>query len=107
MASKWKAATVLTCLLAAGSVRGLPQPAGTFAEEILDQTATEETGSFKTQYPPSNANERLLIPEAKPVSAYLKLFGIKTRNFNEYQGLPSGVGQRRSPSTAPIPDFRH
>ncbi|KAJ5183331.1 hypothetical protein N7492_000947 [Penicillium capsulatum] len=65
MASKWKAAAVLTWILAADTVQGLPQPLGTVAEEILEQTTTHESKAFKTQYPPSN--QRLLISEAKPV----------------------------------------
>lgn len=60
---------MLTWLLAAESVHGLPQsqPIGSIAEKILDQTATEPSAAFKTQYPPSNAEDRLLIPETSPV----------------------------------------
>lgn len=69
MGSPWKSTAVLTWLLAAESVYSLPQsqPIGSVAEKILEQTATESSAAFKTQYPPSNAEERLLIPETSPV----------------------------------------
>lgn len=57
---------MLTWLLAADQVHSLPKPEGTVAEKVLEQTATQPTAPFKTQYPPDN--ERLLIPQAKPVS---------------------------------------
>lgn len=55
----WKAKALLTCLFAAESVLCLPNPAGSPA-----------TGpkAFETQYPPVNPEERLLVPETKPVS---------------------------------------
>lgn len=58
---------MLTWLLAADKVHSLPKPEGTVAEKILEQTATQPTAAFKTQYPPDN--ERLLIPQAQPVSS--------------------------------------
>lgn len=69
MGSSWKATVLLTWLLAAESVHGLPQsqPIGSVAESILEQTATEPSTAFKTQYPPSNSEARVLIPEASPV----------------------------------------
>lgn len=57
---------MLTWLLAADKVHSLPKPEGTIAEKILEQTATQPTAAFKTQYPPNN--QRLLIPQAQPVS---------------------------------------
>lgn len=60
------AIAMLTWLLAVDRVQCLPRPEGTVAEKILEQTATQPTAAFKTQYPPNN--ERLLIPQAKPVS---------------------------------------
>ncbi len=66
MGSRWMATAVLTWLLAADTVHCLPKPEGTIAEKILEQTATQPSTAFKTQYPPKN--ERLLIPQAKPVS---------------------------------------
>ncbi|KAJ5808008.1 hypothetical protein N7474_009277 [Penicillium riverlandense] len=63
--SRWKAA-LLTGLLVTESAYSLPQPVGTLAESILrEQTKTQPTAAFKTQYPPSN--ERLLISQDQPV----------------------------------------
>ncbi|KAJ5763696.1 hypothetical protein N7533_002377 [Penicillium manginii] len=69
MGSSWKATALLTWLLAAESVHSLPQtqPIGSVAEKILEQTATGPSTAFKTQYPPSNSEERLLIPETSPI----------------------------------------
>ncbi|KAJ5266506.1 hypothetical protein N7478_009314 [Penicillium angulare] len=65
---RWKAAALLTWVLAADIVNCLPsQFVGTAAERILQETATESPATFETQYPPNNAEERLLIPETKPV----------------------------------------
>lgn len=68
MVSKLMATAMLTWLLAADKVHCLPKPEGTVAEKSLEQTATQPPAAFKTQYPPDN--ERLLIPQAKPVSFY-------------------------------------
>lgn len=65
MGSKWMATAMLTWLLAADSVHGLPKPEGT-AAEILEQSAIQPSTAFKTQYPPSN--ERLAIAPEQPVS---------------------------------------
>lgn len=69
MGPSWKSAAVLTWLLAAESAYCLPQtpPIGSEAEKILEKTATQPSTAFKTQYPPSNAEERLLVPETSPV----------------------------------------
>ncbi|KAJ5586876.1 uncharacterized protein N7459_002641 [Penicillium hispanicum] len=67
MSVNWKATALLTCLAAAETVHGLPKPPGTVAEEILQKTATAPAAAFKTQYPPADAEERLLIPESHPV----------------------------------------
>ncbi|KAJ5247716.1 hypothetical protein N7468_002699 [Penicillium chermesinum] len=58
-AINWKAKALLTCLFAADSVLCLPNPAGS--------TATGAATAFETQYPPSNPEDRLLVPETKPV----------------------------------------
>ncbi|KAJ6088691.1 hypothetical protein N7486_009952 [Penicillium sp. IBT 16267x] len=66
--SKWKATALLTWLLAADSVYCLPNAGvGAVAEEILHQTATQPVSAFETQYPPSNAEERIFLPKASPV----------------------------------------
>lgn len=66
--STWKAKALLTWFLAAEAVNCLPNPVlGTAAEEILQRTAAQPERAFKTQYPPSNAEERLLIPDPSPV----------------------------------------
>ncbi|CAG7923844.1 unnamed protein product [Penicillium olsonii] len=64
--SKWKAAALLTWILAAESAYGLPQ-VGTAVESILQKTSTEQTSAYVTQYPPANKGNRLLIPESHPV----------------------------------------
>lgn len=64
--SKWKATALLTWLLAAESVNCLP-PVGTAVEGILHGTATEPETAYRTQYPPTNEEDRLFIPESHPV----------------------------------------
>ncbi|KGO67124.1 Glycoside hydrolase, family 81 [Penicillium italicum] len=64
--SKWKAAGLLTWLLATEIAYCLPK-VETEVETTLQPTATESTSAFKTQYPPSNSEDRLLIPESHPV----------------------------------------
>ncbi|KAJ5139672.1 hypothetical protein N7448_003080 [Penicillium atrosanguineum] len=64
MGSKWMATAMLTWLLAADSVHGLPRPDGT-AAEILELSATQPETAFKTQYPPKN--ERLAIAPDHPI----------------------------------------
>ncbi|KAJ6119375.1 hypothetical protein N7523_003655 [Penicillium sp. IBT 18751x] len=65
MGSKWMATAMLTWLLAADSVHGLPRPDGT-ATDILKLSATQPETAFKTQYPPKN--ERLAIAPDRPVA---------------------------------------
>ncbi|KAJ5084702.1 hypothetical protein NUU61_009281 [Penicillium alfredii] len=76
--SKWKAAAILTWLLATETAYSLPKQVES-AESILQKTAAEPTTSFKTQYPPDNAEDRLLIPQTKP--AY--------RTALDHEGRPS------------------
>lgn len=80
---------MLTWLLAAESVYSLPQsqPIGSVAEKILEQTATESSTAFKTQYPPSNAEERLLIPETSPIYRV----ALDKQGHPAEQPFPTGV----------------
>jgi endo-1,3(4)-beta-glucanase len=64
--STWKATALLTWLLAAESVNCLPR-VGTAVESILQGTATEPETAYSTQYPPTNEEDRLLIPKSHPV----------------------------------------
>ncbi|KAJ6044971.1 uncharacterized protein N7446_003169 [Penicillium canescens] len=63
--SKWKATALLTWLLAAESVNCLPR-VGTAVRGILQGTATEPETAYRTQYPPTNEEDRLFIPESHP-----------------------------------------
>ncbi|KAF9247484.1 CAZyme family GH81 [Penicillium roqueforti] len=63
---KWKATAVLTWLLATEKAYCLPH-VGNEVEATLQNTATEPARAFETQYPPSNSEDRLLIPESHPV----------------------------------------
>lgn len=57
---------LLTWLLAADSVHGQPR-VGTVVEGLQSTTTDPSTG-FETQYPPSNDQSRLNIPDSHPVS---------------------------------------
>lgn len=95
--SKWKAAALLTWLLAADSVYCLPNlRVGALAEEILQQTATQPVSAFETQYPPSNAEERILIPQASPVRNFARIKVDKICIDKTLPGLSRGFGERRS-----------
>ena len=62
----WKATALLTWLLATEKAYCLPH-VGNEVEATLRNTATQPARAFKTQYPPSNSENRLLIPKAHPV----------------------------------------
>ncbi|CAG7944401.1 unnamed protein product [Penicillium nalgiovense] len=64
--SKWKATALLTWLLTTEIAHCLPH-VGNAVEATLQNTATESASAFETQYPPSNSEDRLLIPESHPV----------------------------------------
>ncbi|KAG0153267.1 hypothetical protein PDIDSM_5117 [Penicillium digitatum] len=64
---KWKATGLLTWLLATEKAYCLPQ-VGTGVEIAIQPTSTEPTGAFETQYPPSDSEDRLLIPNSHPVN---------------------------------------
>ncbi|KXG53591.1 Glycoside hydrolase, family 81 [Penicillium griseofulvum] len=63
--SKWKATALLICLTTE-LAHCLP-PVGNVVEAALQNTAAGPASAFETQYPPSNSESRLLIPESKPV----------------------------------------
>ncbi|CAG7979316.1 unnamed protein product [Penicillium nalgiovense] len=64
--SKRKATALLTWLLTTEIAHCLPH-VGNAVEATLQNTATESASAFETQYPPSNSEDRLLIPESHPV----------------------------------------
>ncbi|KAJ5374114.1 Glycoside hydrolase family 81 [Penicillium concentricum] len=64
--SKWKATTLLTWLLTTEIAHCLPH-LGNEIEAALRNTAIQPARAFQTQYPPSNSESRLLIPESHPV----------------------------------------
>lgn len=63
---KWKATALLTWVLATDIAYGLPH-VGNEVEATLQTTATGSAGAYETQYPPSNSEDRLLVPESHPV----------------------------------------
>ncbi|KAJ5920307.1 hypothetical protein N7516_011165 [Penicillium verrucosum] len=63
---KWKATALLTWVLATDIAYCLPH-VGNEVEATVQTTATESTGAYETQYPPSNSEDRLLVPESHPV----------------------------------------
>ncbi|KAJ5758847.1 hypothetical protein N7520_006003 [Penicillium odoratum] len=66
--SRWKATALLTWLLAADTVHCSPNlRVGVVVEKILQQTDTQPARAFETQYPPSNEEYRILIPQASPI----------------------------------------
>ncbi|CAI7663006.1 unnamed protein product [Penicillium viridicatum] len=63
---KWKATALLTWVLATDIAYSLPH-VGNEVEATLQTTATGSAGAYETQYPPSNSEDRLLVPESHPV----------------------------------------
>lgn len=63
---KWKATALLTWVLATDIAYCLPH-VGNELETTLQTTATGSAGAHETQYPPSNSEDRLLVPESHPV----------------------------------------
>ena len=87
--SKWKAAALLTWILAAESAYGLPQ-VGTAVESILQKTSTEQTSAYVTQYPPANEGNRLLIPESHPVGPCGLIFSLLKNHVDDSRYIDSG-----------------
>lgn len=90
MGSKLVATAMLTWLFAADSVHGLPKPEGTVGE-ILEQSATQPSTAFKTQYPPKN--QRLEIAPDQPVSCFVLNWLRRAKILTAYKDLSYCVGQ--------------
>lgn len=87
--SRWQSAFILTGLLVAETVYSAP-------------TSTQEaTTSFKTQYPPSTANARLLLPETQGVSAYQPVSDVPT-DIKQY--YPTSLEREGHQLQKPTPD---
>ena len=89
--SRWQSAFILTGLLVAETVHSAP-------------TSTQEAAaSFKTQYPPSAANARLLLPETQGVSAYQPVGDVPTYVKQFY---PTSLEREGRQLQKPTPDPR-
>jgi hypothetical protein len=104
--TKWKVTALLTWLIAAEKAHCFPR-VETAVGSILQSTTAHSAISFETQYPPSNSEHRLLIPESHPVRRLIERdFMIYGKMLTIGTGISSSFGTRRPFITAAFSQIR-